>query len=299
MKKEVSFTSCFLVIFLFSSPLKAQEQGVSAPSVQPPSIGLFTLPTSQEPGPFFSFGQNIIEKNKLQIYLSPNYLKVDDGNFFAITPSFLYGLTDSASFFLSTPLAIDYRNGTDHSSGTGDTGLQFEYAFYQSSDITKYEFATVVTAVTLPTGSIYKSPPTGFGSPAYFFGATFNRSFIEWFWFVSPGISVTTPYKEIRLGSQYLYQLGIGHDILSMKNKYTFSGLIELNGQYTEKNKVFGQTIPDSGGNVIFIAPSLWFSTQKLIIQLGIALPIFQHLYGDQVKNKYNIAASLGWTFNV
>ena len=299
MKKTSFFTLYFLVFSLLSFTVKAQEQGTPAPSVQPPSIGLLALPTSQEPGPFFSFGQNIIGKNKLQLYLSPNYLKVDEGNFFAFTPSLLYGLTDSSSFYLSTPLAIDYRNGTAHSSGVGDAGLQFEYAFYQSSDLTKYEFATVVTAVTWPTGSFNKSPPTGLGSPTYFFGVTFNRTFIEWFWFVSPGVSVTTPYKEFRLGSQYLYQFGIGHDILSIKDKYTFSGLIELNGQYTEKNKILGLSNPNSGGNVVFIAPSLWFSTEKIILQLGVALPVSQHLYGDQAKNKYNIAASLGWTFGV
>lgn len=178
MKNTSFFISCFIGCLLFSSIAQAMKQGAPAPSVTPPSIGLFALPPSQEPGPFFSFGQNIIEKNKLQLYLFPTYVKIEEGDFFAFTPSLLYGLTDSASFYLFTPLAIDYRNGTYHSSGVSDTTLQFEYAFYQSADLIKSEFASVVTAVTLPTGSFKKSPPTGFGSPSYFLGATFNRTFI-------------------------------------------------------------------------------------------------------------------------
>lgn len=300
MKKNTPFFILYLIVFyLHSANMEAAQQGTPVSSVQPPSIGLFALPASQEPGPFFSFGQNIIEKNNLQIYLSPTYLKVEQGSSFAFTPSLLYGITDSASFYLFTPLAIDYRSGMEHSSGISDTSLQFEYAFYQNSDLIKTELATVVTAITLPSGSFNKSPQTGYGSPSYFFGATFNHTYVDWLWFISPGLLKFTPYNNVHLGSQYLYQFGIGHNIFSIKSQYTFSGLLELNGQYTEKKKISGQLNPDSGGNVVFIAPSLWFSTEKLIAQLGIAIPISQHLYGDQPKDKYIIAASLGWTFNL
>ncbi|MCL9683759.1 hypothetical protein [Legionella maioricensis] len=305
MKKSSSFfISCLIAFSPFSSTALAANQKSPAPSASPPSVGLFSLPFSQQPGPFLSFGQNIIEKNKLQIYLSPTYLKLDDQYYFAFTPSLLYGLTDSASFYLYTPWAIDYRapdhnNDIHHSSGASDTSLQFEYAFYQGSDSTKTEFASFVTAVTLPSGTFNKFPSTGFGSPSYFWGVTFNQTFIDWLWFVSPGLFKFTPYNNVHLGSQYLYQLGIGHNIFSVKNQYIFSGLLELNGQYTEKNKIFGQANPNSGGNLVFIVPSLWFSTEKLIAQLGISLPISQHFYGEQAKVKYNIVASLGWTFSV
>lgn len=40
---------------------------------KPPSIGNFSLPSSQQPGPFFSFGQNIVDKHQLIVSYNPSY----------------------------------------------------------------------------------------------------------------------------------------------------------------------------------------------------------------------------------
>ncbi len=42
------------------------------------------------------------------------------------------------------------------SSGFSDLGVQFEYAFYEDSDLFKTKQATVVAGVTFPTGSYTK-----------------------------------------------------------------------------------------------------------------------------------------------
>jgi hypothetical protein len=48
---------------------------------------------------------------------------------------------------------------------------------------------------------------------------------------------------------------------------------------------------------MVFITPSLWISSEHLILQLGLGLPATQHLYGHQNKKDYLLAANLGWTF--
>jgi len=40
---------------------------------KPPTTGNFSLATSQQPGPFFSFGQNIIDKNQLVASFNRNF----------------------------------------------------------------------------------------------------------------------------------------------------------------------------------------------------------------------------------
>ncbi len=73
--------------------------------------------------------------------------------------------------------------------------------------------------------------------------------------------------------------------------------MVEADGQYTGKNKINGVKDPNSGGNVLFITPSMWISSNHLILQLGAGVPVIQHLIGTQDKNSYLLALNIGWTF--
>lgn len=231
MKNFISYTvTLFFVMWsgvVIAAPLEAQ----------PPSIGNFALPDSQQPGPFISFGQNIIDKNQIQIYSDPNYQRNTDQSFLEIPAVFLYGLTDESSILVTLPIAADYRSGAYHSSGMADISAQGEYAFYENSNSQYTEQMTLVSALTIPTGSLSKNPPTGFGSMSYFLGGTYNHMSVDWLWFTSPGVMWITKHSNIKLGSQYLYQFGVGRNIKSEPNQYIFSALMEIDGTYFEKIK--------------------------------------------------------------
>ncbi|KTD71733.1 hypothetical protein Lste_0018 [Legionella steelei] len=66
-------------------------------------------------------------------------------------------------------------------------------------------------------------------------------------------------------------------------------------GQYSQRNKINGGIDFNSGGNVVYVTPSLWVSSKKLIVQLGVGLPVTQNLYGNQTKDSYLLVANLGW----
>ncbi|MBA2649358.1 MAG: hypothetical protein H0U75_07145 [Legionella sp.] len=80
-------------------------------------------------------------------------------------------------------------------------------------------------------------------------------------------------HHNIEPGDQYLYQLGLGHNIKSETDKYIFFGLVELNGFYQQTNKFMGEVDPNFGGHLIYIIPSLWFSTKNLFFQSIVSLP--------------------------
>jgi hypothetical protein len=285
----------FLLVLLFTSETCwAKERGNIATDNEPVGQGNLALPISQQPSPFFSFGQNIIAKGLAQLYFTPSYTRNKSEYYIDMTNSFLYGLSDDASIFLTLPVAADYYSEGQHASGFADASVQLEYGFWENDN----SLATFVTALSLPTGSYYKTPQTGLGAPSYFIGSTYNQTLVNWMWFVSPGILVSSPKNNIYPGTDYLYQIGIGRNFHSVPNEYIFSGLLEFDGDYVRKDKSFGSSDPDTGGNTIFVTPSLWFSTKELSFQLGISLPLLQHLNGVQNKNKYIAAASIGWNLN-
>jgi hypothetical protein len=71
--------------------------------------------------------------------------------------------------------------------------------------------------------------------------------------------------------------------------------MIEVDGQYNQKNKIKGHSDPNSGGNAIYITPSLWVSSKNLLLQFGISVPVSQHLYGHQQHFDYALNFNCAW----
>lgn len=295
MKRKLCFLY-FLFSFLWAQGEVAKSSLENNISNGPPTLGNFALPPSQQPGSFLSFGQNIVSKNTTLLYLNGIRVEGKNQHTFDVVPNLVYGITNTLSLNVITPIAASYTEDEMHSSGLEDSFLQFEYAFYRKDTRDYSDQATLVTNVSFPTGSTNKQPHTGFGSSSFFVGTTLTRLYVNWFGFTSEGTTQTTSKNNTKFGNQYFYQLGIGRNIFSIPNKLITAWLLEFNGQYFEKDRISGFIQPDSGGNIIFITPSLWLSTNKIIFQAGAGAPVMQHLYGHQNKSHYLLAANLGWT---
>lgn len=283
----------YVFLFLIPTLIYAQK---SEENIKQPALGNFSLPPSQQPGPLVSFGENVIDKGLVQLYLFADAFIGKNSYSIDLVPGILYGITDRFSFFFNLPFAPRDKDGKHHSSGMEDIFAQFEYAFYLKNDSHSATQATIVADVFFPTGSSTKNPPTGFGSTSFFVGATFNRTLIDWFFFTSPGAVLTTEKHETQFGNQLLYQFGLGRYIPSPTG-WIFAGMVEFTGQYSWKDKIKGRTDPDSGGNVIYITPSIWISSKKIILQFGAGYPLVQNLFGHQSKKLLSLDFNFGYTF--
>lgn len=288
---KISKNSIHILLALFLVPYL-----ISADEVGPLTLGNFALPISQQPAPLVGFGENIIDKGKVQLFLFADAFLGKDSRITDIIPGVLYGITNNFSFFFNAPLSPGNKNRDEHSSGLEDIFAQFEYAFYTGNNSNSVNQATVVANVAFPTGSSSKDPPTGFGSSSFFIGTTFNHTQVDWFFFTSPGAVLTTTKDGTKFGDQLLYQFGFGRNIPSPSG-WIFAWMLEFDGQYSWKNKIKGRTDPDSGGNTIYMTPSLWFSSKRIILQFGAGYPMVQHLFGNQPKKFISIDFNFGVAF--
>jgi hypothetical protein len=260
-------------------------------------IGNLAFPPSQQPSPLVSFGQNIINRKQMQAQLSASEYKGKEQYFININPALIYAFTDAFSIFLVMPFAPRFEQGHHHSSGPQDAIIQFEYAFYTKAHHSYYDQATLVANVTIPTGSTKKNPSTGVGANSFFIGGTFSRMEVDWFWFVSPGVTFNTSSHQTKHGNQYLYQGGFGRRITNT-DEWLFDWMVEMDGTYSERDKIRGKIDPHSGGNIIYLTPSLWISSKEsLNFQIGIGFPIYQHLFGHQKKFDYQLISTTDWLF--
>ncbi|VEB35280.1 Uncharacterised protein [Legionella sainthelensi] len=302
----------FLLLIICTTKSEASPSVLTS---EPPPRGNYALATSQQLGPFFSFGQNIVDKNQLIVSYNPSYLYSKGQSILEGDPALLYGITDSMSLLVTLPYAFRYNNGNITQSGIGDLAIDLEYAFYNFENSKYSDQATIIFSPTLPisnldaiskknnpnqrvSGFSRKNVPSNFNAVSYFMGATYSRMLIDWYGFVAPGVLLIDKHDSIQQGIQYYYNLGIGRDIKSKEKEYIFAGLLELNGQYSAKTTFASHTVPNTGGNVIYVTPSLWFSTPKLVVQVGISLPINQYWYGNQSNVSYYTGSIITWTIH-
>ncbi len=295
MKIFRNFLSQILLILFFIPSLIYAEKS-DHKRIEPVALGNFSLPISQQPGPLVSFAENIIDKGQAQLFVFADAFIGKNSYLTDVIPSILYGIRDDLSFFFNVPFSPGNKDKDHHSSGLEDIFAQLEYAFYTKKSSHTVDQATLVANVTFPTGSSSKIPPTGFGSSSFFIGATFNHTAIDWFFFTSPGAILTTSKHGTKFGDILLYEFGFGRNIPSPSG-WLFAWMVEFDGLYSWKNKIKGTIDPNSGGNLIYITPSIWISSNRIILQLGAGYPIVQHLFGHQSKKFLSFVSNFGYTF--
>ena len=257
----------------------------------PEKIGNFALTISMQPGAFISLGNNLIAQGDTLFYVLAEDVISKQSDSIKVIPSLIYGITNDLSIAFNTPFTPRQKEWNNRSSGIEDGSVAVEYAFFTKDRPYSADQATVLFNLIFPTGSSTKNPPTGFGSPSLFLGATYYHTEVKWIYFTSYGALFTTSKHRTQFGNELLYQFGIGRNIPSPAG-WIFAWLVECDGQYAWKNRIKGHTDSDSGGNVIFVTPSMWFSSERIILQFGVGFPIAQHLHGHQPKiyRSYDLA---------
>ncbi len=286
-----NFLQILLIFFLIPNLSYADQCAEEGPY----PMGNFSVPLIAQIAPLISFGQLLIGKKALLPQLTGAYIRGHNSYDDVIIPNVIYGIRDNLSVSFFVPFIPRSRSGSSHSSGIEDIFLQCEYGFYNKSSSNYTLQATVVANLQFPTGSSSKNPPTGNGSFSYFLGATYACTSFNWYAFISPGVNLRATHHGTKSGNSYLYQWGLARYIESLSPRgWIFDLMIEFNGTYAEKDRVHGITDFNSGGNSIFVTPSIWLSSKRWIFQWGIGFPILQNLKGHQDKIKYSISYNLG-----
>lgn len=297
MKNRVVKRSILVaIIMIFVITAKESEKWVGE-KVEVLHEGNFALPTSQQPTPLLSFGQNIVEKHDLLGFTYYSQLKGPLSNFIAVVPSILYGLTDTASLFVQLPIAVKFKHEDSISHGVSDLVVELEQVIYAKETETSVNEIDVVGHVRFPTGSASKQPSTGFGSPTFFLGVSLSRTTIDWYYFSSLGGTITTFHKNNKVGNLFLYQCGVGKNIAYKTDGWILNWLVELNGTYVQRGRICNVVDCSSGGNTVILGPSLFFSTRRFEMNGGIAAVVSQHLFGRQTRDRFLASFYAGWKF--
>ncbi len=290
-------------LFLFADLNARQEGNKDEEKIEQIKVGTFALKASQQPGPLISFGQNMVDRGDLQLFSFIDDLAGCNTELIAVIPTLLYGFRDDFSLYVQLPVLAKFKQCNMVVHSLQDLLVQFEWAFIDKTTVDTTTQMTAVVNVTLPTGgstpsnSLSPRAHGSFGSPTFFIGFTAEHFTTTWYPFVSAGAKLTTKNQNSKLGNQFLYQCGLGRNICAKADAYILNWMVEFDGTYRQQNKTVGKIDPNSGGNQIFLGPSLWLSTPHFSLQAGISGVVYQHLFGKQNTSSYLVSVDVGYKF--
>jgi len=108
---------------------------------------------------------------------------------------------------------------------------------------------------------------------------------------------MTTTHHHTKIGNTFLYQFGLGKNIAYKTGHWLVNWMVELDGVCKQRDKICGVVNCDSGGNSVYLGPSIFFSTQRFEMDIGIQAAVAQHLFGNQQRDRYFAEAYFGWKF--
>lgn len=102
--------------------------------------------------------------------------------------------------------------------------------------------------------------------------------------------TVSTIRHGVRQGDRVRYDLAYRYRIWPRrfgKRLLQLNGLLELNGQWSDRGRQDGHRLTDSGGRVLFLAPGLQLISKRWIFEISLQVPIAQNLHGAQVEQDF------------
>lgn len=202
------------------------------------------------------------------------------------------GITPRLTAFATLPVLayrrIESRLGTTPSdAAVGDFTLLGRYMLWWDDYAPlSTRRAALLGGVKFPTGA------DRFGTETFdpILGGvatwTFDRHEID----LDALYSVSTERHRFRRRDRVRYDLAYRYRIWPRrfgKRLLQLNGLLELNGQWSDRNEEDGRHVVDSGGHVLFVAPGLQLAAKIWILEASVQVPVAQDLHGSQVEQDF------------
>lgn len=242
------------------------------------------------------------------------------------TPSVFaaYGVTDNWTLGIRLPyvqrtgLRSPNEDGDEvlkqgDPNGFGGASLFSQYRIFISDD--NLNHLSLIAALTTPgTTNVqgagekletHSQPSSGSWNPAA--GLSFTRAMGKVSFDSSILYTVATGgAQRTNLGDTFDYNVALSYAFVGMarnnlfvgSNNSPWTGILELNGQWQDRQKTAGLADPNSGSNIIYLSPGIRYSGGKnWNTALSIGTPIIKNINGYQSPPDYRVTYRFVVTF--
>ena len=206
---------------------------------------------------------------------------------------------------------VNGRRVSETDFGVGDMTLFAKYRFYKKDAFLKSRQVALQIGLKLPSGAddlkddqgnrLPQPLQLGSGSLDYRFILTFIEARNRLIFSGDVGYNFNSEANNFEFGDVFNYDFAAKFrfyptkftDSASIKQHFVF---LEINGIVSQKSRVGGNKIIDSGGHQIFLAPGFqFFLLENFLFEAGIQIPVLQDLNGSQLGTDFNLRTGLRW----
>jgi hypothetical protein len=212
-----------------------------------------------------------------------------------------YGLTDDLTFSLRIPYIQPNNIREAHSEepdeihargdakGFGDITFAGQYRFINKKD--SGIASALLFGIKTPSGNTNDRDKNGerfeaefqagSGSWDPFLGMAFTKRFDSFS--VDSNLLYTFATKgtqDTDLGDVLNYNAALSYRAL--KRSFLLDLIIEVNGEWKQKEMIKSENDDDSGGNTVFLSPGVRLSINKFMAYISAGFPVIQNLNGNQ-----------------
>ncbi|NDI98389.1 transporter [Flavobacterium sp. LaA7.5] len=199
----------------------------------------------------------------------------------------------------------ELTTGHQEISGLGDITVLGLYTVYQTKKDTAAYYHTLQAGagIKMPTGE-YNSANNGSVNPSFQVGTGSWDYLLAAEYIVkhrSLGLNAMINYTfktenndNYRFGNQWNYAATLFYVV--EKPKYTLVPQIGLAGEIYAANKQFGETLPDTDGNILFGKAGIEAGYGSFSAGVNAMLPVSQNLTGGKVEANYRWSVNINYS---
>ena len=258
-------------------------------------FGLFQV-LSQAHDPVFSPGPHVLFKEGYEVHAEFTRDKQGPQETNTESVNIKYGITGDWVVGLSLPYQSDQSMGIKN-SGVGDITLSSKYRFWRSDRPGIQETAAILAKVKLNSAG----KNNGTETTDSLLGFTYGFESLKWYRWAS----IRYLFKQnlstqnvglLQRGDRLFIDFagGYRHQINDYREADTV-WLLELNGEYSQTNKINGLELANSGGSQWFVSPGVMWTLRNFAIKAGIQIPLSSNLKGMQAKTDYRALLEFEW----
>jgi hypothetical protein len=228
--------------------------------------------------------------------------------------------------------SVDFRGD---STGFGDVTVLGQWRFF--NDLLSGTQAALLFGVKAPTGTtnlrdelgeLFETEfQPGTGSWDWLVGAAFSQQFGSLSFDANVlYIGAGTGAQQTNMGNRFLYNAAVSYRLIGAvdnprnarahaghghsapvrkapaqveapRPSWALDGILELNGEWHDKQKIAGVVDQNSGGNTVYLAPGLRASYDRFSSFVSVGIPIVNEMNGLQSKPDYRVVSGMSFGF--
>ncbi len=242
--------------------------------------------------PVFGLGPHVLFKGGYEIAPEIAVERAGDNRRNQAAIELTYGLTGDWAAGIDLPyVSSDDTGGSE--SGQGDLRIFTKYRFWRKDGPGVQQSMAALLKIKTDTGDTRVTT----GSTDSLLGLTYGYESRKWYRWAALRYRINGENSDgLRRGNRLLYDLVGG--IRPHPGGYLEPDtvwLLELNGEYSERNELNGAALANTGGHEVFVSPGIFWTLRNFAIKAGVQIPLASRLNENRQKTDYRARLILEW----